>query len=216
MHLFTVRSAIFNIHKANSLSAVKNATWNAGYDIRVDMQAQDKPIALVYKGSITQNTGEDWEDVPLTLETATPTFGVGVPSLSPWTLTTHRPVVLKSYGGPPRSSAMVMPSGMPMAGFMSPGMPSPPVIVQAPGSSQSYDDEAAERSYRRASIGHRELQVSSKGNISATFGVPGLISIPSDSVVHNVTIVKLALDAEMSWVCVPKKDSRVHLKVRGP
>jgi hypothetical protein len=63
------------------------------------------------------------------------------------------------------------------------------------------------------SFEHRELQVTSKGYVSATFGVPGLISIPNDDVSHNVTIVKLALDATMNWVCVPKKDTRVHLKV---
>jgi hypothetical protein len=63
---------------------------------------------------------------------------------------------------------------------------------------------------------HRELQVSSKGYVSATFGVPGLINIPSDNVGHNVTIVKLTLDATMNWVCVPKKDTRVHLKVTFP
>lgn len=38
--------------------AVQSATWNAGYDIRVDMNTKDKPVALTYKGSIIQNTGE--------------------------------------------------------------------------------------------------------------------------------------------------------------
>ena len=38
--------------------AVQSATWNAGYDIRVDMNTENKPVALTYKGSITQNTGE--------------------------------------------------------------------------------------------------------------------------------------------------------------
>jgi len=54
----------------------------------------------------------------------------------------------------------------------------------------------------------------SKGNISATFQVPGLIHIPSDGIVHNVTIAKLDLDAKMSWVCVPKKDTKTHLKAK--
>jgi hypothetical protein len=59
----------------------------------------------------------------------------------------------------------------------------------------------------------RRLSVMSKGNISATFQVPGVISIPSDGNTHNVTIVELKLDATMSWACVPKKDTKVHLKV---
>ena len=57
------------------------------------------------------------------------------------------------------------------------------------------------------------MDVSSTGNVSATFKVPGLISIPSDGIIHNVTIAKLDLDAMMSWVCVPKKDTKTHLNV---
>ncbi len=172
-----------------------NATWNAGYDIRVDMQSKEKPISLVYKGSITQDTGEDWDDVPLTLETATPTFGVGVPTLTPWTLSVYRPVSLKSKGFSFASGSM--PSGGSVVAYAPPLPPS----IRARG-----ERGVPEMQYR-------ELQVSSKGNVNATFGVPGLISIPSDNVGHNVTIAKMALDATMSWVCVPKKDGRVHLKV---
>jgi len=172
---------------------VYDATWCAGYDIRVDMQSKEKPISLVYKGSITQDTGEDWDDVPLTLETATPTFGVGVPTLTPWTLSVYRPVSLKTKGF--SLAGGHMPS---LSAYSSP----PPSAIRA----RSAESAVPEMQYRG-------LQVSSKGNVNATFGVPGLISIPSDNVGHNVTIAKMALDATMSWVCVPKKDGRVHLKV---
>jgi hypothetical protein len=43
------------------------------------------------------------------------------------------------------------------------------------------------------------LDVSSKGNVSATLRVPRLINIPSDGQAHNVTIVQLKLDASMIW-----------------
>ena len=52
------------------------------------------------------------------------------------------------------------------------------------------------------------------GNISATFRVPNKITVPSDSSSHSVTIVKLKLDATLSWVSVPKKDRGVYLGVR--
>lgn len=41
-------------------SATSNATWSAQYDIRVTMQpnSKEKPISLIYKGAITQSTGE--------------------------------------------------------------------------------------------------------------------------------------------------------------
>jgi len=37
---------------------VSNATWAAQYDIRVSMDTKEKPVTLIYKGSITQSTGE--------------------------------------------------------------------------------------------------------------------------------------------------------------
>ncbi|KIM37386.1 hypothetical protein M413DRAFT_273699 [Hebeloma cylindrosporum] len=181
--------------------AVNSATWSAGYDIRVDMQSKEKPVTLIYKGSITQSTGEDWEDVPLTLETATPTFGVGVPTLTPWTISVYRP----SYA---RTSHKLEPGISFYSSSMTPGGAPP-----APMASRMMD-VAPVSSSMETQIRHRGLQVSSKGNVSATFGVPGLINIPSDGVGHSVTIVKLELDATMSWVCVPKKDGKVHLKAK--
>jgi hypothetical protein len=50
-------------------------------------------------------------------------------------------------------------------------------------------------------VQHRTLQVTSKGNVSATFEVPGVISIPSDGEAHNVTIIQLELDASVVDRC---------------
>ncbi|KAH9480090.1 Protein F37C4.5 [Psilocybe cubensis] len=186
--------------------AVHRASWNAAYDIRVDMQTKEKPITLIYKASIVQNTGEDWVDVPLTLETASPTFGVDVPTLEPWTLSVQRFYAKKS-------KSFAMRGG---GGFLDAPPPPRPMVMRsmAVGSAAPTDQMSMYSEAPVPEIEHRGLQVSSKGGVSATFGVPGLITIPSDDVGHNVTIVKLALDADMSWVCVPKKDNRVHLKAK--
>lgn len=57
------------------------------------------------------------------------------------------------------------------------------------------------------------VEVTSKGNVSATFELPGTVTIPSDGENHNYTIVELQLDADMTWVVVPKHDTKVHLNV---
>lgn len=193
------------------------ASWDALYDIRVDMHTKEKPVTLIYKAAITQSTGEvtfphilyhicaydsyqDWTDVPITLETATPTFGVGLPTLHPWNLSIYRPSPNYYGSARPMSSSDAVDTASafrsaPRAAAPPPPPPPPP------------------RSAPLAPMTHRGLTVSSKGNISATFEVPGLLSIPSDGAAHNVTIVQLHLDAAMSWVCVPKKDARMHLNV---
>jgi len=165
------------------------------------MQSKEKPVTLIYKGSITQSTGEDWNDVPLTLETATPTFGVGVPTLTPWTLSVYHSV---NAAGLKAKSLGALREGR---GRGAPSSEATDTRSTVPYYMPSSSSELGQ-------MQHRGLRVSSKGNVSATFGVPGLINIPSDGDAHNVTIVKLGLDATMSWVCVPKKDGKVHLKVR--
>ncbi|EAU80878.2 hypothetical protein CC1G_03054 [Coprinopsis cinerea okayama7 len=188
--------------------AVRNATWSAVYDIRVDMDTKEKPVTLIYKGAITQNTGEDWNDVPLSLETAAPTFGVGIPSLSTWTISVYRPtapIYRKTRSGlaTPRRSRKE--SAAPSETWA----PSESCVLEGshgPVIEDSYTPMTLE------SIQHRNLEVSSKGNISATFSVPGLMTIPSDNVAHNVTIVKLELDADMEWVSVPKRETKAVVK----
>ncbi|KAG5637324.1 hypothetical protein H0H81_004970 [Sphagnurus paluster] len=101
--------------------------------------------------------------------------------------------------------------------------PRPVAYAAAPGASLSrsrgsvvtLDDASSYGAEReRSVVGHRQLEVSSKGNVNATFQVPGLLTIPSDGAAHNVTIAELKLNAAMSWVCVPKKDTKTHLSAK--
>ncbi|PPQ88871.1 hypothetical protein CVT25_009065 [Psilocybe cyanescens] len=63
-----------------------DADWTPGYDIRVDTKAKEQAVTIMYKASITQNTGESWDNAPLTLETVTPSFGITSPVLHSWRL----------------------------------------------------------------------------------------------------------------------------------
>ncbi|KAJ6624385.1 hypothetical protein B0H10DRAFT_2430916 [Mycena sp. CBHHK59/15] len=183
--------------------AVPRATWKAFYDIRVDMEAKQDPITLIYKAAITQSTGEaslpsitSWEDVPLQLETSTPTFGLGVPTLSPWNLQIQQ----MHYSRPKKSGSL----------SLTRGPPSPLVtMTRRSAALLSSHDEGLE-----SEMDYSGAVVTSKGNVSATFRVPGLVSIPSDAEAHNFTIVQLALKAAMSWVSVPKMDAKAHLNAR--
>ncbi|KAF8073969.1 hypothetical protein FPV67DRAFT_1560259 [Lyophyllum atratum] len=167
--------------------AVKVATWSAGYDIRVDTQTKEKPATLIYKAGITQDTGESWDAVPLTLETASPTSGVDIPTLlsESISLSTRRVQDETSF-----SFCMGVES----------------------------DDHGALALEYDEDVGgvreHRGSTVTSKGGISATFQVPGSITVPSDVAAHNVTVAELKLDASMSWMTVPKADAKTHLKAK--
>ncbi|KAF7318747.1 hypothetical protein HMN09_00387000 [Mycena chlorophos] len=177
--------------------AVPCATWKAFYDIRVDMNTKDDPIKLIYKAGVTQDTGESWDDVPLTLETSTPTFGLDIPKLQPWNLDVFRPVLVSSKS---RTTVATRAAGV------------------RPQAMEYQDDQAP----RAASVGGGSgepmdflgASVTSRGNVSATFRVPGRVSIPSDGEVHNFTLVELKFAAVMSWVAVPKMDTKAHITAR--
>ncbi|KAG5645737.1 hypothetical protein DXG03_005433 [Asterophora parasitica] len=145
--------------------AVQAGSWDAAYDIRVNMQDTDKPVTLIYKAVISQSTGEDWNGVPLTLETASPTLGVDIPHLSPWTLSVCPPVRRLAKGG-----------------FLMPSLPNFSLLPSRSGGQSS-------------EMSHRNMVVTSRGDVNA-----------------SVTIVELELDAVMSWIVVPKRDHKCHLK----
>lgn len=63
---------------------VRNAGWTPVYDLRVKSIKQ--PVNLAYKASVYQQTGNNWNQVSLTLSTADPSQSGQVPSLNPWLL----------------------------------------------------------------------------------------------------------------------------------
>ncbi|KAG6807698.1 hypothetical protein H0H92_006658 [Tricholoma furcatifolium] len=155
--------------------AVESATWKAAYDIRVEVEKKESLVTLLYKAGITQDTGESWDDVPLSLETASPTFGMNIPVLSQWTLDV------------PRTQYKAK-SKMRLSSLVS--------SVESP------------------QMEHRRATVISKRGVTATYQVPGRITIPSDGKAHSVTVTKLYLHTDMSWVAVPRADSKVHLQAK--
>jgi len=185
-------------------------------------------VEIVYKAAIRQNTGEvcraflpsptadtfqEWVDVPITLETAQSTSNVGIPKLGTWNVSVHKPAP------PPPPRTFEQPAG---SFFI--GAPAP---APAPGSASGLfgAPQAASAAYTgilaapppapRPVMTVATTTVSSQGGVNATFKVPGLISIPSDGVSHNVTIATLTPEAKLEWVSVPSISPRVHLTVRS-
>ncbi|KAH8828935.1 hypothetical protein DL96DRAFT_1596007 [Flagelloscypha sp. PMI_526] len=172
--------------------SVTNAAWSVSYDIRVDMNTKESPFTLIYKALISQDTGEDWTGVPLTLETAHQTFDENIPYLSTLTLSKRRK---DSWYGPPHrySRSPVRRHSRRHHSRSRSRTPEPQVVTMAPA----------------------HVPITSKGDITATYVVPGHVSVPSDGEGHNVTVAKLKLEATMEWVAVPKINSNVYLKAKA-
>lgn len=61
--------------------AVRNAFWVTSYDARVD--SKTKKVKLHYFATLNQTSGEDWNDVDLSLSTAEPQEAGSLPELPP-------------------------------------------------------------------------------------------------------------------------------------
>lgn len=92
---------------------VANAGWQPVYDLRAtDTKSH---IQLNYKANVFQSTGEEWNNVKLTLSTANPNEGGLKPELYTWTLDFYQPIVYRDYTRN-RSAAKTM--AAPAAGEM--------------------------------------------------------------------------------------------------
>lgn len=60
---------------------IPGATWQPIYDARLNTETEE--LELIQYGSVRQNTGEDWQDIKLTLSTAQPERGATLPELNP-------------------------------------------------------------------------------------------------------------------------------------
>ncbi len=69
---------------------VPNAVWVPIYDARLNA---DEQVDLSYSADVQQRTGEDWNDVNLTLSTARPAEGITPGDISPWVLVIFRPAM---------------------------------------------------------------------------------------------------------------------------
>ncbi|HWD87708.1 MAG TPA: mucoidy inhibitor MuiA family protein [Mucilaginibacter sp.] len=63
---------------------VHNASWFPTYDIRA--KNINSPISISYKANVSQQSGEDWKNIKLTLSTGNPTVSGSKPELNPYFL----------------------------------------------------------------------------------------------------------------------------------
>ncbi|KAI3622101.1 mucoidy inhibitor a [Moniliophthora roreri] len=181
---------------------VHRADWWAGYDIRVDTTTTEKSVTLVYKAIVSQSTRESWDNVPLTLETAKPSFGVKPPTLGQWNLSVYRPPP------PPPAPARKQKA----AAFSKKAATKTSECVYA--EEESDDDMGFQLFDDDTPMDVATASVNANSGMNPSFRVPGLVTIPSHGGERTFTIVELKLDALITWFSIPKVDTKVHLKAK--
>jgi uncharacterized protein (TIGR02231 family) len=170
----------------NLTAVIPRAGWVPSYDVR--LAADAKTAELTFRAMVRQQTGEDWNNVDLTLSTARPATGGAPPELNPWHISFHRPQ-------PPMAPAMMM-----GAGYGSVGKKSGRALV-LDGSAQT---EEAPATFETAQINEEQSSVS--------FHIPRLIDIPTDGSQHGNIVAIEQLPVIMEFMAIPKLTPFVFLK----
>jgi len=163
--------------------AVPGASWVPTYDAR--LRAADRAIELTYFGMVRNATGEDWNDVALTLSTARPSLGGGAPELRPWIVDVAQPMMaeVKSSLSGVRLQRDLKEAGYPAA-----------VVTQ-----QFLTDAAVSNS--EAVLSYAAVETAAT---SATFKIPTSVSAPANNTMQKVSIASAKLAANLQYQATPK------------
>lgn len=172
------------------LSGVVNqATWEPGYDVRL---AQDGASAeLTYRAQVRQQTGEDWNNVPLTLSTARPASGGAPPTLYPWRISFYRPM------------PMAMPAAAPMRSYKKAAKP---MMAENMKADMAMEEEAP----APEPAAFQTAQAAAEGT-SIAFKIPKPVDIPSDNTRHSTVIALEKLPVSTEYGTVPKLSPVAYL-----
>ncbi|HRF46111.1 MAG TPA: mucoidy inhibitor MuiA family protein [Anaerolineales bacterium] len=171
---------------ALSLSYVSlGAGWQPRYDLRVIGSA----LALSYMASVSQTSGEDWNDVALTLSTAQPALSLQVPEIEPWPIG-------------PRPAPPVMGRAL-MAKAAAPTRADVDMAQSAP----------MEEAPAPAPLALEAAVVEDAG-VSVVFRLPSRADIPGGGDPRIVTIAELPLEPRWDYAAAPRQVPAAYRRVR--
>ncbi len=113
---------------------VGRAGWKPAYDIRITDIA--KPLNLIYKAKVFQQTDEDWKNVQLTLSTGNPSVSSQKPTLNTWTLYFNNTKQVNYYKLQQTRSSGLYTGAVSGRVVDSYGLPLPGVSIYVKGTSQ--------------------------------------------------------------------------------
>lgn len=172
---------------------VRNARWVPLYDARLETGSRNVPskLALTRRASISQWTGETWEDVAVSLSTARPSGRTAAPNIRPITV----------------DFAPLRPPPAPVARYkQEDALKSESLRVARPRAMSSAQPAPATGKL----VTERRAEVENTG-FQAVFKVPDRISVANTGDAKRVKIATITLEPSLMVRAVPKFDMRAYL-----
>ncbi|EIM92171.1 uncharacterized protein STEHIDRAFT_46411 [Stereum hirsutum FP-91666 SS1] len=191
------------------------ASWTPSYELHAttDSGRPASSVSLHYRASITQTTGEDWSDVPLTLSTASmDNADQRVPEIQ--ALRIRPPVTeLRVRSSPPHPAMRVR-----MASRGATRSATFPLPDSSNGGSypENWDEDDDEEGEPGAPEGDSTpaSTVINESPLSLSYTVEGRSSIPTDGVAHKVSVAILKFEAKVMHVAVPRVRAQAYLQAQ--
>ncbi len=184
---------------------VPGARWQPLYDARVQLLPPDSPdgllegkLQLSYLAKITQNTGEDWNDVTLTLSTAQPNLGTLPPKLAPLYVDVFRPAMpaMAMAAAPMMKARRATPEDEDTIGSMLDACIAAPQSVAAPAPIIAAPEAA---------------KVESSG-AGVSYELPRRLSVPADGEAHRGTIAMHEFPIRLDYQAIPRRTEFAYLR----
>jgi uncharacterized protein (TIGR02231 family) len=161
---------------------VGQANWQPTYDIRA--KNVKSPVVIAYKANVSQQCGEDWKDIKLTLSTGDPSVSGQKPDLRPYYLNAYVPAQYdKNYNSSLNE-----------------------VVVTGYAATQRQKDLSG--AVAGVQVSTAENQTNMEFNIQNPF------SIPNDGKQYSVEIDQVTTNATYQYYVAPKLSIDVFLTAR--
>lgn len=173
---------------------VSQASWTPSYDLKAkDLNA---PVELSYKGSVYQNTGEEWENVSLTLSSSNPYLQQTKPVLNTWFISYYDPNYYYGRSQGYYDDYYKKGEAEKDRAATSGGVPAMQSKINSEAGPAMTADQFTEKI---------------QNMVSAEFEIKLPYTIKSNNEAHMVSIAKETLKAEYILALVPKMDKNAFL-----
>jgi len=170
---------------------VNRAGWRPLYDMRLRQPDGGAIVSVTSLAEITQNTGQDWSGVKLSVSTARPALNQRVPEITPWYVDEYRtpspqPRLYKSQAAAKGARLEMMDAAeeaMPMLAAMA-----APAPVEA----------------------EVEVAAVQESGTAVTFAVSGSVDIPGDGTPKKLVVGQNDLPPQLDFLAVPRHTEAVY------
>ena len=174
--------------KTKAILDLKYVIYNAGWTPEYDLRAIDisKPVQLNYKAKVFQSSGEDWENIKLTISTGNPQVSGVKPKIYPWYISFYKPsqIVIRGARSQPKAKKMSMVESIVEVDGE--------IAMSEPVASKSRFETTANQTY-------------------VEFNIDIPYTIPTDGKAYTVQINEFSLDADYTYYAAPKLKESVFL-----